>query len=106
MAFSLEAPALTKSSPAAGQPAGTSDRTPDNVAKLATETGVLAMGELALIGTFGTAEDIGALLRTSIGRIIKVRKGETTSVGQIAGIEAGMVMLRRRGKTVRLAVPG
>ena len=97
---------MTQSSSATVQPAGPEIQTPANVADLATEKGVLPLDQLVLIGTFGTPDNRGALLLTARGRVIRVRKGDVTAAGRIVGIEAGTVVLHRRGRTVNLSMPG
>ncbi|MCP5085724.1 MAG: pilus assembly protein PilP [Rhodobacteraceae bacterium] len=97
---------MKNTSPAPRPPKGGAEETPANVAKLATQEDVLPLGELALIGTFGTEEKPGALLFLPQGRAIRAQVGDRTVAGKVVGIDQGSVTLQRRGKTVRLSMPG
>lgn len=75
------------------------------VADAATETTALRLNNVALLGTFGSAEAPGALIRLPAGKILKVTTGDTTSIGKVMGISQSELLLARGGRTVRLAMP-
>lgn len=80
--------------------------TPAAVAAKATIPGVLALGEVTVIGVFGPESALRALIRMPGGRIREVERGARLSIGAVAGIDRKGVMIQRGGKTRRLALPG
>ena len=83
-------------------PAGS---TPANVAKLATQSGVLSRTSLSLIGVFGPDQNLQALVRQPNGRIQRVARGARLSAGRVVGIDAKGLMLDRNGSMVHLTLP-
>ncbi len=78
----------------------------NTAARLATREAVLPMRALSLLGTFGTADALQALLRTPRGNILRVHAGDTVGGDRIAAVESGLVVLERQGKTRVLRMPG
>ncbi len=78
---------------------------PPQVATHATETSTLALNKPVLLGTFGSPEKPGALIRMPSGHVEKVSKGESTRVGKVVGISEGEVIVARHGHTSRLTMP-
>lgn len=80
--------------------------TPANVAAQATTSGVLDRNDLALIGLFGQAGDLRALVRLPNGRIETVQTGAKLASGRIVGIDENGMMIQKNGKAQRIAIPG
>lgn len=78
---------------------------PPEVAAHATQTSTLPLNKPVLLGTFGSSEIPGALIRLPSGDVVKVSKGETTRIGVIVGISEGEVIVARHGRTTRLTMP-
>lgn len=76
------------------------------VAQAATNTDVLPMGELSLIGIFHGPGGYRALLRAPNGSVGLVRPGDRFASVRVAGIGDGVVAIERRGETVQLSMPG
>lgn len=70
-----------------------SETTNPTTAKLATESGVLPLRSLQLIGVVGTEENRRALLRNAGGQIETVRVGDKTRQGRVAAIDDDAVIL-------------
>jgi len=75
------------------------------VAEHATEHAKLALNKPMLLGTFGSAEKLGALIRMPSGDTVKVTEGESTRIGSIEGIADGEVIITQNGSTTRLSMP-
>lgn len=75
------------------------------VAKAATQKSTIELGELALIGTFGTEQRRSALVRHSSGRIVKVTMGERVSGRKVVAIDKGILYLQTSGGTRKLEMP-
>ena len=73
--------------------------TPQKTLNLATQQASLP--KLALIGTFGSLTDPGALIRDGRGRIHRVTLNDKISDGIVAAIGDDSVVLAQRGRTPR-----
>lgn len=69
------------------------DQTPANVAASATETGVLTMDNLTVIGVMDGGETPAALVRSSEGEIVRVTPGEIVFGVLFAAIGDDQVVL-------------
>lgn len=78
---------------------------PTEVTTHATEPSMLTLNKPVLLGTFGSPEKPGALIRMPSGDVMKVSKGENTRVGKILGISEGEVIVATFGRTTRLTMP-
>ena len=76
------------------------------VADLATQSDALNQNSLALMGLFGPAQDLSALMRLPSGRVRRVTRGTRLSSGRVVGIDSHGVLLEKNGTTHRLAMPG
>ena len=76
------------------------------VAQLATRSKALNPSSLTLMGLFGPAENLSALMRLPSGRVRRVSRGTRLPSGRIVGIDANGVLLEKNGTTRRLAMPG
>ncbi|AZV77628.1 hypothetical protein EBB79_06795 [Parasedimentitalea marina] len=76
------------------------------VAKLATQDNALDQRSLALMGLFGPAEDLTALVRLPSGRVRRVSRGARLSSGRVVGIDAKGVLFEKNGTTRRIVMPG
>ncbi|PCJ05617.1 MAG: hypothetical protein COB16_15445 [Rhodobacteraceae bacterium] len=76
------------------------------VAQLATQSKALNQHSLTLMGVFGPAEDLSALMRLPSGRVRRVNRGTRLPSGRIVGIDEKGVLLEKNGRTRRLAMPG
>ena len=77
--------------------------TPENVAKIATETANLK--SIAVIGIFGSATNLTALIREHNGDIARVTVGDSFNGGVVRAIDEDSVVLSRRGKTKVMKLP-
>ncbi|UWQ89944.1 hypothetical protein QEZ52_14290 [Aliisedimentitalea scapharcae] len=75
------------------------------VAAHATEISVLNRNALNLLGLFGPAQDMRALVRLPGGRVIQVARGSRLSGETVAAIDETGVILQKRGQTRRIAMP-
>lgn len=75
------------------------------VASVATIRDGIDLGDLSLIGIFGKSNDRHALLRTSQGRIEKVKRGERVSGWVISSIGDDGVRIQKRSQTKVLRLP-
>ena len=76
------------------------------VARLATQDKALNQSSLTLMGVFGPAEDLSALMRLPSGRVRRVDRGTRLPSGRVVGIDAKGVLLEKNGATHRLSIPG
>lgn len=76
--------------------------TPQGVARQATQANVLDMGRTTLIGTFGGGRSKRALIRTSSGRITKVKLGDRFDGGTVVQINDGEMIYQKGGRLVAL----
>ncbi len=81
------------------------NETPENVADLATQADTLPSESLILIGLFGPADNLRALLRRSSGKTLMVKIGDKTPKGHVAAIDPEGVILQTRSKTEKLSMP-
>jgi type IV pilus biogenesis protein PilP len=76
-----------------------------NVARQATMRNVIDLGDLNLIGIYGTQSDRYALVRQPNGRFVKVRVGDRLDGGRVAAITASEVRYEKRGRMQVLEMP-
>lgn len=81
------------------------DKTPDNVAEMATQSHALTRGRTDLIGLFGAQDQMSALIRTPGGSIQRVSVGETLSIGRVVAIDDKGIMVTKNGQNRRLTLP-
>lgn len=74
--------------------------------RAATQTGVLPLSGVVLLGTFTRFRGARALIRTPGGDIAEVTIGDRIGGRHVAAIEDGTLVLMRHGRTDRLTVPG
>ena len=75
------------------------------VAAHATQPAAINRNALNLLGLFGPAQDMRALIRMPGGRIVQISPGERLSGEIVAAIDANGVILQKRGQTRRIAMP-
>jgi hypothetical protein len=85
------------------KPAGA---TPDIVAQYATRPHVLKRSRTSLLGLFGPADKMRALVRLPGGKVQQVEPGQRLAGGRIVAIDADGIMLLKNGETGRLSIPG
>ncbi len=71
----------------------------------ATETDVLPLSQMTLIGTIGTDTLRRALIRLPGGRIQRVKVGDTLRGRRIDAIEPDRLLMSRAGQQTILAMP-
>ena len=72
----------------------------------ATSRDALDTRNLSLLGLFGPDRDMRALVRMPGGRVIRVETGTRLNGGTVSAIDADGLILQKRGKTRRIAMPG
>lgn len=70
-----------------------------NVAREATVANAIDLGEMSLIGITGAPASRLALVRTSKGRILRVKVGDKLDGGKVAAIGDGELAYVKKGKT-------
>lgn len=80
--------------------------TPENVAQLATRPHVLKRSKTTLLGLFGPADGLRALVRLPGGKVQQVAPGQRIAGGRIVAIDADGIMLLKNGETGRISMPG
>jgi hypothetical protein len=75
------------------------------VARVATLTDAIDLGDLALVGIFGKSSSRYAMLRTSQGKITKVQTGQKVSGWTVSAIAEDGVRIQKRSKTRVLRLP-
>jgi len=80
--------------------------TPANVAAQATLANALDASVLNLLGIFGPADDLRALIRLPGGRVHQVTTGNRLSSGRIVAIDETGLMVLKNGRTTRITIPG
>ncbi|MFD1509321.1 pilus assembly protein PilZ [Lacimonas salitolerans] len=80
--------------------------TPQNVTDLATRQAALPGRTPILIGTFGAAEALHALLRLPSGQVARVSPGDQVDGLHVTAIAPGMLQGERRGRPMTLTMPG
>ncbi|MBT8152366.1 pilus assembly protein PilP [Epibacterium ulvae] len=84
----------------------TIEDTPKHVAQSATQSDALPTGGTVLVGIFGATTAPEALVRTSSGRVRRVKNGSRVASGQVVAIDEKGLLLQRGGQTQRLQIPG
>ena len=82
-----------------------SDITNPTTANLATQTGLLPLRRLQLIGVAGPEDDRRALLRHANGQIETIRVGDTMRYGTVVAIDDDAVILQTASGTRTLHIP-
>ncbi len=77
--------------------------TPENVAKIATQKAPL--NRIAVIGIFGSAANLNALVREGNGDFARVSVGDRFNGGVIKAIDNDSLVLIRSGKTKVMKLP-
>ena len=90
---------LDEPEPTAGVPTMPTTKT---VAKKSTLTNALNLGNINLIGVYGSSGNRRALVRMSSGRFIKVQIGDALDGGQVAAIGDNELTYVKGGRTVVL----
>jgi len=80
-------------------------KTPENVAALATQRGVLIGERPQLIGIFGPANALSALVITPLGRIKTVQRGDTLQSGQVVGIDKTGLVIQSGHSVSQMTLP-
>jgi len=75
------------------------------VAAAATQSDAIALGNVALVGVFGTSSNRRALIRTPNGRFKKVAIGDRVDGGRVAAIDGNSLRYTKGGRTVTLQMP-
>lgn len=76
-----------------------------SVAKAATESNVLAMRKLNLIGVYGSESSRRALVRLPNGRFKKVKVGDRVDGSQVTSISSDAIRLVKGGRNIVLEMP-
>ena len=84
---------------------GAIDGPTSQIAQHSTQSDALPLNRPVLLGTFGTPESPGALIRLSSGDVVKISIGQLTQIGEILGIADGEVMIVQNGRTARFGMP-
>lgn len=101
-------PVTGPSSPAATAPTPSAPNIPlaADVAEAATNSGMLNLRQINLIGVYGGASDRRALVRMSNGRMVRVGVGDELDGGEVAAIDDSALRYVRRGRDHILRVGG
>jgi len=75
------------------------------VARAATESNAISLGNVALVGVFGTSANRRALVRMPNGRFRKVTIGDRVDGGRVAAIDGNSLRYTKGGRTVTLQMP-
>jgi hypothetical protein len=76
----------------------------DRVGKLATILRHLNLSQETVIGIFGKENDLGALLRTPTGDIVRVKVGDAALGGVVKAIGQRSVIILAKGRTKHLRI--
>jgi hypothetical protein len=109
----------TARAPEPEAPAATTDEEPEpevaaaapslptraEVAREATVKDAIRLGQINLIGVYGTPSDRRALIRLSSGRFVKVKVGDRVDGGQVAQIGDNSLSYVKSGRQHTLVVP-
>jgi hypothetical protein len=79
--------------------------TATTVARAATDNNAIALGQVSLVGVFGTASSRRALVRLPSGRFKKVSIGDRVDGGRVAAIGASELKYTKSGRTLTLKMP-
>lgn len=74
------------------------------VSKQATVKNAVDLGDITLIGVYGSSANRRALVRMPTGRFIKIKVGDRLDGGTVAAIGDNSVSYVKRGKTIVLAM--
>lgn len=74
------------------------------VSKQATVKNAVDLGDITLIGVYGSSANRRALVRMPTGRFIKIKVGDRLDGGTVAAIGDNSVSYVKRGKTIVLAL--
>lgn len=74
------------------------------VSKQATVKNAVNLGDITLIGVYGSSANRRALVRMPTGRFIKIKVGDRLDGGTVAAIGDNSVSYVKRGKTIVLAM--
>jgi len=77
-----------------------------SVARQATETNAIDLGEINLIGVFGTPGDRRALVRLSSGRMVRLQVGDRLDGGEVSAIGENELRYTRNGRNEVLRIGG
>ncbi len=73
-----------------------------SVAKQATIRNALDMGDVSLIGVYGSSQNRRALVRMSTGRFVKVEVGDRLDGGRVQAIGDGQLTYQKNGRNIVL----
>jgi hypothetical protein len=76
-----------------------------SAANAATESNVLPLREISLIGVYGSQGDRRALVRLASGRYVKIEVGDRLERGQVTAIDTDKVYYSRNGQSYVLEMP-
>jgi hypothetical protein len=79
--------------------------TAGTVARAATDNNAISLGQVALVGVFGTSSSRRALVRLPSGRFKKVSVGDRVDGGKVAAIGASELKYTKSGRTLTLKMP-
>ena len=107
-AAQADAPVTGASTPAASAPTPSVPQIPSSalVADAATNSGMLNLRRINLIGVFGGNSDRRALVRMSNGRMVRVGVGDELDGGRVAAIDDSALRYVKRGRDHILRVGG
>jgi hypothetical protein len=77
----------------------------NTVARAATDNNAIALGQVALVGVFGTTSNRRALVRLPSGRFKKVSVGDRVDGGKVNAIGASELKYTKSGRTLTLKMP-
>lgn len=72
----------------------------------ATQRNAISRNDLSLLGLFGDAQDLKAMVRLPNGRIKTVKTGSRVNRSTVLGIDANGIVLERSGQAKRITMPG
>ncbi|SDD98335.1 hypothetical protein [Ruegeria marina] len=76
------------------------------VSSAATQAADIQRNALTVLGIFGPADDMRALVRLPGGKVEQVAPGDRLRAGEILAIDDEGLMLRHGGQTQRVSIPG
>ncbi|WP_137700209.1 hypothetical protein [Marimonas lutisalis] len=78
---------------------------PGRAGEIATQSARIPARETILLGTFGEAENPGALLRLANGSVARLSVGDPLEGGRITAISSDGVLVQKAGYTRRITQP-
>lgn len=99
------APATTAATATRAAPVAPQIPSRANVAREATLEDALPLGQINLIGVYGSASDRRALVRLPTGRFVKLKVGDRIDGGQVAQIGPNRLLYQKGGRTLALDMP-